>query len=229
MHTFTLKHNGWCHQVGLESGRENTNTDCVTPDAILDAQLISDNGSLSVNFSWTFENENSTICYHIFSVRSFQSIVPYSFEDKTEPRSPIYDRIRYTQVNQQTYHIFVDIDRATYYQFELRIQASLGTKSPRVYKHFSFLYYFGDQVPARVTEPAMENTIIRAYLGHSVRLPCSGTGTPVPDTWVLRHPYAEPPQICEACPQSKGHNIAWITEYKSGDYFCVSINILVSC
>ena len=118
--------------IGLGSGRrEESFTDCITPDAILDAQLLSDNGSFSVNFSWTFENDNSTICHHVFSVRSYQSSVPYNLEDKIEPIhvGAVYQR--YTQVNQQTYHMFADIDRNSYHQFELHIQANLFTTSVR--------------------------------------------------------------------------------------------------
>ena len=224
-YVFTYTHN----IIGLGSGRrEDSFTECITPDAILDAQLLSDNGSFSVNFSWTFENESSTICHHVFSVRSYQSSVPYNLEDKTEPIGAVYQR--YTQVNQQTYHIFADIDRAFYHQFELRIQANLGTTSIRVYKHFSLLYYFGDQVPAKVIEPASDNAVIRAYLGDSVTLPCSGTGMPDPATWVLRDPHMEPP-VCDYCTYSGAYFnfIAPVREYNSGEYFCVTTNILVSC
>ena len=217
--------------IGLGSGgREDSFTDCMTPDAILDAQLLSDNGSFSVNFSWTFENDNSTICHHVFSVRSYQSSVPYNLEDKTEPIhvGPVYQR--YTQVDQQTYHIFADIDRTSYHQFELRIQANLFTTSVRVYRHFSFLYYFGDQVPAKVVEPASDDTVIRAYLGHSVTLPCSGTGVPNPSSIVLRDPHMIPPP-CDYCTfiGAPFSYIAPVREYHSGEHFCVISNILVSC
>ena len=221
----------WCNQVGLhhETGSEDAHTNCVTPDAILDAQLMSDNGSFSVNFSWTFaplENENNTICHHVFSVRSFQLFIPFEFEDKTEPIG--YDGIRYSQVNQQTYHIFVDIDTATYYQFELRIQTGLDTGSTRYYKHFSYIYYFGDQAPARVTEPVSNHTVIRTYIGDSVTLPCSGTGTPFLVNWVLRDPNGYPP-YCDYCHLDKGDYIDEVSEYDSGEYFCVAYNTLVSC
>lgn len=235
-HALTTYYNGLCNQVGLyhETGSGDILTDCVTPEAILDAQLISDNGSLSVNFSWAFaplelENENNTICHYVFSVRSFQLSVPFDFEDKTEPTNLRYDGIRYTQVNQKTYHIFVDINRATYYQFELRIQTGhLGTGSVRYYKHFSYVYYFGDQVPARVTDPVSNHTVIRAYIGDSVTLPCLATGTPLLDTIVRRDPNGEGP-YCFVCHIDKGDHIAYVTEYDSGEHFCVATNILVSC
>ena len=186
--------------------------------------------SYSVNFSWTFENDNSTICHHVFSVQSYQSSVPYDLEDKTEPIhvGAVYQR--YTQVNQQTYHIFADIDRTSYHQFELRIQANLFTTSVRVYRHFSFLYHFGDQVPAKVVEPASDNTVIRAYLGHLVILPCSGIGMPDPLSFVLRDPHMELP-ICDYCAYIGAYFsfIALVSEFDFGEYFCVTTNILVSC
>lgn len=222
-----------CHHIhiGLESGGGDTFTDlnCVTPDAILDVQLMSDNGSLSVNFSWTFENENNTICHHIYSVLSFRSPFPYDYEDKREPSGAWrYTGIKYMQVNQQTYYIFGGINRASYYQFELRIQTNLGTTSPRVYRYFSFLYYFGDQVPAEVVEPASNDTVIRARLGDSVTLPCSGTGISVPSIWVVRHPDLQPPFCSSWCTPYRGDYIALVREYHSGEYFCVATNTLVS-
>lgn len=219
-----------CHHIhiGLESGGGDTFTDldCVTPDAILDVQLMSGNGSLSVNFSWTFENENNAMCHHVYSVRSFRSPFPYEYEDKI---GAWYNPgIKYIQVNQQTYYIFGGINRASYYQFELRIQTNLGTTSPRVYKYFSFLYYFGDQVPAEVVEPASNNTIIRARLGDSVTFPCSGTGIPDPLVWVLYSPDLELPWCVDWCDPDRGKYIAQVMEYHSGEYFCVALNTLVS-
>ena len=170
-----------------------------------------------------------------FSVRSYQSSVPYNLEDKTEPiytcRSSIYIKGIRKSTNRSTYHIFADIDRTSHHHWvELRIQANLFTTSVRVYRHFSFLYYFGDQVPAKVIEPASNNTVIRAYLGHSVILPCSGIGMPDPLSFVLRDPPMELP-ICDYCTYIGAYFsfIAPVSEFDSGEYFCVISNILVSC
>ena len=182
-----------------------------------------------MNFSWTFaplENEDDTICRHVYSVRSFWSSVPYDLEDGMEPA---HDRsIRYTQVNQLTHHIFDGINRVTYYQFELRIQANLGATSATTYKHYSFLYYFGDQVSARVTEPVPSHSVIRARYGEQVTIPCIGAGTPTPSVFLLREVNSQPPSACSGCPIDKNNVITAVNFMDAREYFCVSANTLVS-
>ena len=183
-----------------------------------------------MNFSWAFaplENENDPICRHVYSVRSFWSSVPNVLEDGMEPA---HDRsIRYTQVNQLTHHIFDGINRVTYYQFEFRIQANLGATSATTYKHYSFLYYFGDQVSARVTEPVPSHSVIRARYGEQVTIPCIGAGTPTPSVFLLREVNSQPPSACSGCPTDKGNVITAVNIMDAGEYFCVSANTLVSC
>ena len=179
------------------------------------------NTTLSVNFSWTFahlEYENATICHQIlFSVRSHQSSVPYDFEDNMEPPG---DSGNFVSVNQQTYYIFNNISRFTYYQFELRIQSP-----PISSKYQSYVYYFGDQVPARVTDPASGHSVIQVHEGDSVTIPCNGTGTPTPSVLLLTSEL----QQCEGCPPVNINNfIAAVSEQDTGEYFCVAANTLVS-
>ena len=184
------------------------------------------NTTLSVNFSWTFahlEYENATICHQIlFSVRSHQSSVPYDFEDNVEPPG---DRGNFVSVNQQTYYIFNNISRFTYYQFELRIQSPPSISS----KYQSYVYYFGDQVPARVTDPVSHHSVIRANEGDSVTIPCEGTGIPTPSVLLLKEVTSELQLGCEECPSVNRNNfIAAVSEQDAGEYFCVAANILVS-
>ena len=218
-------------RVTLElGGLKDTFERCEHPVPILNATLVSHNGSLSVNFSWTFaplQDENATFCHHMLSLRSFQSSAPYDLEDKMEPP---HGGPRYTMVDQQAHHhIFDNIDRVTYYQFELRIQSGLGTGNTRHYKQFSYLYYFGEQVPARVVEPVREHSVIRVRDGDPVTIPCEGAGTPSPTVLLLREVNSQPPQACSGCPIDKGNNIAAVSENDAGEYFCVAANTLVSC
>ena len=86
---------------------------------------------------------------------------------------------RYEEVGQQTSYIFNNINRDTYYLFELRVQSP-----PRFDRYYSYVHYFGDQVPARVTDPVPGHTVIRVTEGDSVTVPCEGTSIPTPS--VLR-------------------------------------------
>ena len=166
-------------------------------------------------------NKNDTVCHHVYSVWSFQSSVPYDLEDGMEPAHG--GSIQYTQVNQRTNHIFNSINRFTYYQFELRIQASLGTTNARTYNHYSFLHFFGVQIQARVTEPVTSHSVIRAHVEDPVIIPCSGAGIPSPAVCLQREVGGQPPHLCG------GDNIIYaVSEVDAGEHFCVSVNTLVS-
>ena len=195
---------------------------CVLPVVALNTlQLISSNESLSVNFSWTpLESENVTICFHEFSVRQHRASVPYEFEDRMDP---LQDSEKYTQVNQQTHHVFNNINRHTYYLFELRVEASSLSK-----RYHSYVYYFGDQVPARVTDPPSDHSVIRAREGDSVTVPCEGTGIPTPSVQLLRE-VTSTPQACSGCPPvGKSNVFPSVRQRDAGEYFCVAANTLVS-
>ena len=201
-----------------------TNSDfggCVIPHATLNPpELVSRNNSLSINFSWTPINNENVCQNHAFSVRSHESSVPYDFEDTMAP-PPTQDR--YEPLNQQTYYVFDNINRFTYYIFELRIQA-LSEFS----KQYSYVHYFGDQVPARVTNPASSHSVIRANEGDSVTIPCEGTGIPTPSVLLLKEVTNEP-QACSGCPPvSKNNFFESVSANDAGEYFCVASNTLVS-
>lgn len=195
---------------------------CVLPVIALNTlQLISSNESLSVNFSWTpLESENVTICFHEFSVRQHRASVPYAFDDKVDP---LQDSEKYTQVNQQTYYVFNNINQHTYYLFELRVQASSLSR-----RYYSYVHYFGDQVPARVTDPLSDHSVIRAHEGDSVTVPCEGTGIPTPSVQLLRE-VTSTPQACSGCPPvGKSNVFPSVRQRDAGEYFCVAGNTLVS-
>ena len=194
---------------------------CVLPDVVLNLpQLLLRNSSLSVNISWTpLERENNmTICNYTFSVRVYQSSTPYDFEDNAVP--PHDPNGRYEEVNQQTNFIFNNINRDIYYLFELRVQSL-----PRFNRYYSYVHYFGDQVPARVTDPVPGYTVIRVTKGDSVTVPCEGTGIPTPSVLLLRE-VTNVPHSCNGCP--KNNFIPAISEQDAGEYFCVAVNTLVS-
>ena len=185
-------------------------------------QLLSSNDLPSVNFSWTpLGRENRTICHHIFSVRVHQSIVPYDFEDNMEP--PHDSSGRYEEVNQQTNYLFNNIERDTYYLLELRVQSP-----PRSNRYYSYVHYFGDQVPARVTDPVRGHTVIRVTEGDPVTVPCEGTGIPTPTVRLLRE-VTSVPQACSGCPPiSKNNVFDSVRQQDAGEYYCVAVNTLVS-
>ena len=181
-------------------------------------QLLSSNGSPSVNVSWTpLEKENRTICHHTFSVRVHQSSVPYNFEDKVAP--PHNPSGKYEEVNQQTNFIFNNINRHTYYLFELRVQSP-----PRSNRYYSYVHYFGDQFPARVTNPMQGHTVIRVTEGDSVTVPCEGTGIPSLSVLLLR----EVTHKCGCPPINKSNIFESVRQQDDGKYRCVADNILVS-
>ena len=193
------------------------------PDVSLNRpQLLSSNDSPSVNFSWTpLGRENRTICHHTFSVRVHQSSIPYDFEDNMEP--PHDPSGRYEEVNQQTNYIFNDINRDTYYLFELRVQSP-----PRSNIYYSYVHYFGDQVPARVIDPVRGHTVIRVTEGDSVTVPCEGTGIPTPTVRLLREVMSVP-QACSGCPPINKNNVFdSVRQQDAGEYYCVAANTLVS-
>ena len=192
--------------------------ECVIPDILLNRpQLLSSADSPSVNFSWTpLVRENKTICQHTFSVRVHQSSVPYDFEDNMEP--PHNPNGRYEEVNQQINYLFNDINRDTYYLFELRMQSP-----PRSNRYYSYVHYFGDQAPARVTNPVRGHTVIRVTEGDSVTVPCEGTGIPSPSVRLLRE-VTSVPLVRNGCPNF----IPAVSEQDAGEYCCVADNTLVS-
>ena len=196
---------------------------CVLPGVLLNRpQLLSSADSPSVNFSWTpHGRENRTICHHTFSVRIHQSSVPYDFEDNMEP--PHDPNGRYEEVNQQRSYIFNNIKRNTYYLFELRVQSP-----PRFDRYYSYVHYFGDQVPARVTDPVPSHTVIRVTEGDSITVPCEGTGIPTPSVLLLRE-VTNVPQACGGCPPvTKNNFFESVRQQDSGEYFCVAVNTQVS-
>ena len=207
-----------------------TNSDfggCVIPRVTLNTpQVVSRNDSLSVNFSWTpVNNENVTICHnHAFSVQSYESSVPYDFEDNmAPPQAQDVREEKYKFITQQTYYVFNNINRFTYYIFELRIQAMSGFS-----RQYSYVHYFGDQVPARVTDPVSSHSVIRANEGDSVTIPCEGTGIPTPSVLLLKEVTGEP-QGCGGCPPvSKNNFFESVSVNDAGEYFCVASNTLVS-
>ena len=135
---------------------------------------------------------------------------------------PPQDHGMYVPVNQQTYYIFDNINRHTYYLFELRVQASPLSK-----RYQSFVHYFGDQVPARVTDPPSGHTVIRAREGDSVTVPCEGRGLPTPSVVLVREG-GSVPQPCSGCPPVGKNNIfPSIRQQDAGNYFCVAANTLV--
>ena len=190
------------------------------PDVSLNRpQLLSSNGSPSVNFFWTpREREIRTICHHTFSVRVHQSSVPNDFEDNMEP--PHDPSGRYEEVNQQTNYIFNDIDRDRYYLFELRVQSP-----PRSNRSYSYVHYFGDQVPARVTDPVRDDTDIRVTEGDSVTVPCEGTGIPSPSVQLLKSVNYK---MCRCPPINNNIVFESVRQQDAGVYHCVADNILVS-
>ena len=204
--------------------------DCTTPDVILSATLVSDTvGTFSVNFSWAFATvtENETICRLTLSVQCFNSSVPYNFEDKQAPHgSSILNR--YTTVRDTSFHVFPRINRAHYYQFELRIQASMGTTNVQTYNHYSYVYYFSNQSPAVIIEPIKPHTIIRATVGDDIRIPCRGRGMPSPSVFLLRSVDSSPPSSCPGCPVDMGNTFSPVRERDAGEYYCVAANTLVS-
>jgi hypothetical protein len=191
----------------------------VLPEVVLNRpQMLSRNDSLSVNFSWTpLERDNMTICHHTFSVRVHQSSVLYDFEDNM---APPHASGRYEQVNQQTYYVFNNINRDIYYLFELRVQAP-----PLSSRYHSYVHYFGDQVPARVTNPASDHSVIRVSEGDSITVPCEGRGMPTPSVLLLRE-VTSVPHACNGC--TKNNFFPAVSEQDAGEYFCMADNILVS-
>ena len=220
------------HLVYLElEGSKDSFEDCVTPNVIFSATLVPDSvGTFSVNFSWAFAavKENKTICRHALSVRSFNSSVPYDFEDKQAPRSSKYRSQIYTMVSDTNFHVFPRINRAYYYQFELRIQANLLTTSAYTYNRYSHVYHFSSQNPAAIVEPSLSHTVIRATVGENVEIPCRGIGNPSPSVFLLRTVDSSPPSSCPGCPVDKGNNFSPVTENDAGEYYCVAANTLVS-
>ena len=193
------------------------------PDVSLNRpQLLSSNDSPSVNFSWTpLGRENRTICHHTFSVRVHQSSIPYDFEDNMEP--PHDPSGRYEEVNQQTNYIFNDINLDTYYLFELRVQSP-----PQSNRYYSYVHYFGDQVPARVVDPVRGHSVIRVTEGDSVTVQCEGTGIPTPSVLLLRE-VTSVPQACGGCPPVNKNNVfESVRQQDAGEYYCVAVNTLVS-
>ena len=220
-------------QIDLGGARDSF-VECVTPDVILNAALLDGNTttSPSVNFSWTLvptDDENATICTLDYSVRRFTSTVPYDFEDETEPATRRIDDIRYINLEHGgTSHIFSGISTRHYYQFHLRVTASRTTSSVQTFHHYSYIYFFGQQVPARVVNPIVEYTTIRGTVGDEVNIPCEGVGTPNPSVLLLREVSTVPPLACGNCPLNKGTFIPDLSLHDAGEYFCVSANILVS-
>ena len=119
--------------------------DCVIPEPNLNVATFTDeNGTLSANFSWKLSetSESQTVCRLVFS-DSFNSTVPYDFEDHQEPVAA--SDIRFIPSQNVNFFVFEGIDRRRYHQFQLRIQSSLGTASAETNKYTSFVYYFGQQ------------------------------------------------------------------------------------
>ena len=213
--------------VSLPAGTNSDFQTCVLPRATLNTpQLVSRNDSLSVNFSWTpMNNENVTICHdYVFSVQSYVSSVPYEFDDNMVPPEAQNEiKEKYNVTGHRTYFVFDNINRFTYYIFELRIQASSESS-----RQFSYVHYFGDQVPARVTDPASGHSVIRANEGHSVTIPCEGAGIPTPSVLLLKE-VTGTPQACGGCPPvSKNNFFESVSVNDAGEYFCVASNTLVS-
>ena len=130
---------------------------------------------------------------------------------------------RYEEVNQQTNYIFNDINRDTYYLFELRVQSP-----PRSNRYYSYVHYFGDQVPARVTDAVQDRTVIRVTEGDSVTVRCEGTGIPSPSVQLLREVMSIP-HTCSGCPPINKNNVfESVTQQDAGEYYCVAANTLVS-
>ena len=209
---------GGSNTTSIVSFLNNFDITCVLPDILLNCpQLLSSADSPSVNFSWTpLERENNvTVCHHTFSVRIHQLSVPYDFEDNT---APPHASGRYENVDQQTNYIFNNINRDTYYLFELRVQSP-----PRSNRYYSYVHYFGDQVPARVTNPVQGHTVIRVTEGDPVTVPCEGTGIPSPSVRLLRE-VTSVPLVRNGCPNF----IPAVSEQDAGEYFCVADNTLVS-
>ena len=220
------------HNVPLDlGGLRDSYEDCTTPDVILHATLVADTvGSFSVNFSWAFAavEENETICRLILSVRSFTSSVPYDFEDELAPLNGRFLSQKYTTVRDSSFHVFPGVNRARYHQFELRIQASVGTTSAETFNHYSYVYYFSYQSPAAIIEPSQPHTVIRATVGDDIQITCRGTGTPSPTVLLLREIASLPPQSCPGCPVVKGNKFSPVGLNDAGEYYCVAANTLVS-
>ena len=221
--------------VRLElGGLKDSYEDCETPGVTLNASLIdTGNGTHDIKFSWIFADvgENVTVCRQRLSVRWFTSTVPYDFDDKSEPRAASHRNSRYTQLpdSRVSNYLFRNARVRNYHQFELRIYASPGTTSARTYHHYSYLYYFSQQVQAQVIEPSLSHTVIRAREGDSVTIPCAGQGLPRPTVRLLRDINDDQPRACPGCPVTDIGNIFnAVSKFDAGEYFCVAGNTLVS-
>ena len=127
-------------------GHKDSFEDCVTPEPSLNVATFTDeNGTLSANFSWKLSEtpRNQTVCRLVFSVRSFNSTVPYDFEDHQEPVAA--RDIRFIPSQNVNFFVFEGIDQRRYHQFQLRVQSNLRTASAETNKYTSFVYYFEQQ------------------------------------------------------------------------------------
>ena len=130
---------------------------------------------------------------------------------------------RYEEVNQQTNYIFSNIDRDRYYLFELRVQSP-----PRSNRYYSYVHYFGDQAPARVTNPVQDPTVILVTEGDSVTVPCEGTGIPSLSVLLLREVMSDFRAYSGYLSINKNNVFESVRQQDAGEYYCVAVNILVS-
>ena len=213
---------------------------CVDPrNVTLDVALLtSENDTSHVNLTWELGVLDDTSCivgHHKLSVRMFNSSDPFDFEDTLEPQGSQHTSLGYITIDShRNDHVFKDVDKSLYYQFELRVRLTALIMRPDTsveyiiytHQHFSYIHYFDEQRAARVVDPVQPHTVIRATEGQKVVFPCMGSGIPSPLVTLIRDENSSNPINCSNCVIDLNVTSA-VGKEDAGEYFCVAENTLV--